>query len=92
MAIRHAWWVAGRRRTESERRGENVHHADELVTVVDFQPLHRADAEFESWLDDGGLGRSDFGPRDLVIDTGPGETGSVRRYRVHVDALRRLRP
>lgn len=64
-------------------------HEDYLETVVDWLPLHDADRAFQRWLDESGLRRRDIAPRDLRIDTGRGETGSVRRYRVHLDVIRR---
>ena len=57
------------------------------MTVVDFAPLKQADDGFRAWLAEHGLARDDIDDDDLLIDTGRGDGGSVRRYRVHRDAL-----
>ena len=49
-------------------------------TIVDFLPVAEADASWQLWLSSGREGSPR--PEDILIDTGRGDTGDVRRYRV----------
>lgn len=74
----------------NSRRSLRPHRAerwDYFVTVVDFLPLKDADDAFRGWLVEHGLRRDDLDQRDVLIDTGSGDGGTVRRYLVHRDAI-----
>ncbi len=76
----------------SSRRSEKAQPAqpsDYFETVVDFLPVKEADGAFKAWLREHGLTRDQLGAKDLQIDTGRGESGTVRRYRFFRDAIPR---
>jgi hypothetical protein len=81
--------------TSGSKRKRHPHPADRtdyMVTVVEFSTLREADDAFERWLTEHNLTRDAINPRDLRIDTGRGEGGDVRRYRVHLDVIRASEP
>jgi hypothetical protein len=57
-------------------------------TIVDFLPVAEADASWQLWLSSGPEGS--LRPEDILIDTGRGATGDVRRYRVKDAVMVRL--
>lgn len=76
----------------SSRRSQKAHpseRTDYFETVVDFLPVKEADASFKVWLRDHGLSRDQLQEKDVWIDTGTGETGPVRRYRIFRDVIPR---
>jgi hypothetical protein len=58
------------------------------TTVIDFLPVADADASWQRWLSShhGSLLR----PEDILIDTGRGNTGDIRRYRIKESVMARI--
>lgn len=81
--------MAGKSGSRRSLRPHRAERWDYFVTIVDFRPLKEADDAFRAWLAEHRLDRADIGERNVVIDTGRGEAGPVRRYRVHRDAVPR---
>ena len=79
--------MVGKSNSKRSLRPQRAERWDYFVTVVDFLPLRDADDAFRSWLVEHGLRRDDLDQRDVHIDTGSGDGGTVRRYRVHRDAI-----
>jgi hypothetical protein len=81
--------MAGKSNSRRRRNALAAEREDYFVVVVPFLPLAEADVAFLSWLESAGLTRSDLAPRDVMIDTGEGDAGPVRRYRVCREAMTR---
>lgn len=79
---RTAGWVA-----ERAQRGQSLRVSTEsqFEIVVDFERVDAADARWRAWLGaHPGIAASlDLG-RDVVVDTGQGTDGDIRRYSVRV--------
>jgi hypothetical protein len=58
------------------------------TTVIDFLPVADADASWQQWLSShqGIVLR----PEDILIDTGRGDTGDIRRYRISESVMARI--
>lgn len=79
--------MAGKSSSKRSEKAHRAYRSDYFVTVVEFAPLKEADNAFRAWLATNGLSQDDIDSADLLVDTGRGELGDVRRYRVFRDAL-----
>lgn len=54
---------------------------NEFETIVDSMPETEANKAWLTWLRTHDIGK--VNPEDILIDTGKGENGSFRRYRIN---------
>jgi len=59
----------------------------DFEVVVDFTKVETAERAFDQWLAARGRARDEFAPDDVLVDTGRGSDGDIRRYSIRRSAL-----